>query len=192
MSSIIALFNSISHILEDDLQQFSSMVSEKYIKCSDFYLCAGETPKTMGFVKSGLFRYYYSNEEGEEYTKGFFSDTSLLLSYSALIEKRASHFTIQALQDSHIEEVNYSKMLKQFGHTHWFKDVSVALVQKAYCIKEERERQLLLLSAEDRYKQFFIRFPGLDKHVKQHYIASFLGIKPETLSRIRKKMGLLT
>lgn len=55
-------------------------------------------------------------------------------------------------------------------------------------IKEKRERDLLLLDAETRYKNFLTEFPGMDQRIKQGIIASYLGIKPETLSRIRRKI----
>jgi CRP-like cAMP-binding protein len=55
-------------------------------------------------------------------------------------------------------------------------------------IKEKRERDLLLLDAEKRYKNFLNEFPGMDQRIKQGIIASYLGIKPETLSRIRRKI----
>jgi hypothetical protein len=61
-------------------------------------------------------------------------------------------------------------------------------IEKGYIIKEKRERDLLLLDAETRYNDFLCEFPGIDQRIKQGIIASYLGIKPETLSRIRKKI----
>jgi NADPH:quinone reductase-like Zn-dependent oxidoreductase len=58
--------------------------------------------------------------------------------------------------------------------------------------KEKRERDLLLLDAEKRYKDFLIEYPGMDQRIKQGIIASYLGIKPETLSRIRRRDLFLT
>ena len=63
--------------------------------------------------------------------------------------------------------------------------------EKGYATKEKRERELLLLDAESRYKSFIHEFPHLEPRIKQHMIASYLGITPIALSRIRKKMGLI-
>ena len=58
-------------------------------------------------------------------------------------------------------------------------------------MKTEREREFLLFDAETRYKSFLNTFPGLERRIKQHLIASYLGITPVALSRIRKKMGFI-
>jgi len=192
MSSLIELFKSITLITAETEEKLTEIISTCEISKNDFFLREGQTPRTIGFVKSGLFRYYYSNKEGVEFTKGFIAENNILSSYSALIENRESYFYIQALENSVIEQINYQLFNKYFSNTLWFKDIVILLLQKAYCFKEERERQFLLFDAEERYVSFFNRYPGLDKRIKQHIIASFLGITPESLSRIRKKMGLLT
>ena len=70
-----------------------------------------------------------------------------------------------------------------------WKDLLIRMLEIGYGAKERRERDLLLLDAETRYRNFCNEFPHLIRRVKQHQIASFLGIKPESLSRMRKKMG---
>jgi CRP-like cAMP-binding protein len=192
MNSITDLFDAVSPIPSEMRDRLNSLISQKEISIGEYYLYAGQIPRTMGYVKNGLFRYFYCDKKGTEYTKGFFPENNILISYSALVEKRESYFSIQALENSTIEQLDYSEFCKQFSDTHWFKDIMIVLMQKAYCIKEERERQFLLFDAEQRYKAFFARFPGLDKRVKQHMIASYLGIVPESLSRIRKNMSALT
>lgn len=67
----------------------------------------------------------------------------------------------------------------------------IALLEKGYSIKEKRERDLLLLDAERRYKIFLQDFSVLESTIKQHQIASYIGITPIALSRNRKKMGLI-
>jgi hypothetical protein len=62
-------------------------------------------------------------------------------------------------------------------------------LEKGYCIKEAREREFLLFDAKARYRSFLSTYPGLEKRVKQHLIASYLGITPVALSRVRKKNG---
>jgi CRP-like cAMP-binding protein len=65
-------------------------------------------------------------------------------------------------------------------------------VEKGFIIKEKRERDLLLLDAETRYNNFLKEFPGISQRITQNIIASYLGIKPETLSRIRHRNTFLT
>ncbi|KYP16372.1 Crp/Fnr family transcriptional regulator [Flavihumibacter sp. CACIAM 22H1] len=157
-----------------------------YLK-GEFFLREGQIPRKFGFVQSGLFRYYYQNDKGIEFTKAFIPATSILASYTAMLGQTGSQFFVQALETSTVLEVNYLSWLKlQEKDPAWDKFLIKAL-EKGYASKEKRERDLLLLDAETRYRNFRLEFPGLDKRVQLQHIASYLGIQPESLSRIRKK-----
>jgi hypothetical protein len=65
----------------------------------------------------------------------------------------------------------------------------VVQLQKALIMKEEREREFLMFDAEQRYRAFLQQFPNLEKRIKQHVVASYLRLAPESLSRIRKKIA---
>jgi len=160
----------------------------KPIKASDYFIRAGEVPHKIAFVGSGLFRYVYTNSGGDEFTKGIIAQNFFLSSYSAMIMGRPSYFSIEALENSQLLEIIWSDFehLKE-NDIFWLK-FQLKFVEKGYIIKEKRERELLLLDAETRYKNFLIEFPGMDQRIKQGIIASYLGIQPETLSRIRKKI----
>jgi CRP-like cAMP-binding protein len=139
-------------------------------------------------VNSGLFRYYYVSEKGSEFTKGFFAERSFITAYTAMRKGRPSHYTIEALEDASILVVDYQQWLHlQNRHTCWMHFL-FSLVEKGYEKKESRERELLLFSAEERYRSFLKDYSALEKRLKQHMIASYLGITPVALSRIKKSM----
>jgi len=191
-SPFLHFIDSIVRLPDVQKDKFKTLISERRLLKNENYINAGERPSTMAFVKKGLFRYFYANQEGEEFTKAFFQENSLLISYSAIVADRPSHFSIQALEDAEIEIVDYQKLQALFDEqAGWHKLLSIML-QKAFIIKEERERQFLLYNAQERYASFLRQFPSLDKRIKQHLIASYLRITPESLSRIRRKMKLLS
>ncbi len=191
-NSFLNYIKSITTLALDQETEFYHLTSLKYIDKGQDFISEGEYPKKVGFVVSGLFRYYYIDRKGEEFTKGFFPENSVLSSYSAIVQNRPSYFTIQALEDSVIEVVDFYKLKMSFEPQIWWKDFLLAQIQKGFIVKETREREFLLLDAEQRYLNFRERFPTLENRVKQHIIASYLGITPESLSRIRKKINLLT
>lgn len=163
----------------------------KELSKGDFFIQTGQVPMEMAFVRSGLFRYYYLNEDGTEFTKGFFPENTFLSSYSAMIENRPSYISIEALEDSVIEVVNYKSWQELLqAHSCW-KDFLIYILEHAFAKKENREREFLLFDAEARYKRFLEQYPGLEPRLKQHLVASYLGITPVALSRTRKKMGLV-
>ena len=190
--SFINFIKTTTSIPPKEEECFNALLVKKCIKAGEDFISAGQFSKSIAFVQVGLFRYYYINEAGLEFTKGFFKEGAVLSSYSAILQNRPSYFTIQALEDSVIETINYDEFHKLFSSHHCWNEFLVALLQRVYIIKEAREREFLLFSAEQRYKAFLQRYPGLEKRVKQHIIASYLGIAPESLSRIRRKAGLLT
>ena len=180
---------SIPQIQQDS---FSSLITNKSIKKGEKFIKEGQFSRSIAFVKNGLFRYYYKNLNGLEYTKGFVLENSVLVSYSAYLENRKSYLTIQALEDSTIEIVNLSKFqLLTLEHPCW-NEFLVHVLQQVFLNKEEREREFLLFNVQQRYNSFLKKFPNLEERIKQHLIASYLGISPESLSRTRRKMGLLT
>lgn len=173
---------------ENRVDELMSIGAIKTIEASDYFLKAGDIPAKIAFVSSGLFRYVYTNDKGEEFTKGIIPEHSFLSSYSAMRSKSPSHFYIEALEDSEILEIRwleFSELLE--GDIFWVRFL-LSLVEKGFVIKERRERDLLLLDAETRYRNFTSENPGIEQRIKQSIVASYLGIKPETLSRIRRRI----
>ena len=151
------------------------------------FIRAGEVPRKFAYVEKGLFRYFYLHKKGTEFTKNFIPANHFVSSYSAMIAQKPSLMFIEALHDSEIYEINYQDWLKlSNGHPCW-NALLVKMLEKAFVIKETRERELLLLDAQDRYNNFIRDFPALENSVKQHLIASYLGISPVSLSRLKNK-----
>lgn len=187
ISSFTETLNSITEFHEDQVKKILSFSKIKKIRKDECYIREGEKPKSFAYVFSGLFRYYYIDKNGNDFTKGFFFENSFITSYSALIQNRESYFSIEALEDSEIIEIDYEKWKTLFNQELvWYKFL-LTLIEKGYCVKESREREFLLFDAEERYRSFLQTFPDQQKRIKQHFIASYLGITPVALSRIRKK-----
>ena len=187
ISSFTETLNSITEFHEDQVKKILSFSKIKKIRKDECFIREGEKPKNFAYVFSGLFRYYYIDKNGNDFTKGFFFENSFITSYSALIQNRESYFSIEALEDSEIIEIDYEKWKTLFNQELvWYKFL-LTLIEKGYCVKESREREFLLFDAEERYRSFLQTFPDQQKRIKQHFIASYLGITPVALSRIRKK-----
>lgn len=186
------LIHALTKIPLEELEEFATSLTIVELKKGERFVQAGQFPKRIGFIKKGLFRYFYTHPNGTEFTKAFFDQGTSISAYSALIEQRSSYFSIQALEDSVVETIDYVDILKLYETDPRWKQFEYALLRRGYLIKEEREREFLLFDAEARYATFQTRFPGLEARVRQHMIASYLGITPETLSRIRKKHKPLT
>ncbi len=174
---------------ENKIDEFLSISRDKSIEASDYFIRAGEVPIKIAFVVSGLFRYVYINDKGDEFTKGIIVENLFLSSYSAMIMGKPSYFSIEALEDSIIMEISWKDFILLMENDIFWIKFLLKFIEKGFMIKEKRERDLLLLDAETRYKNFLTEYPGMDQRIRQGIIASYLGIKPETLSRIRSKIS---
>lgn len=182
-------FEHLTNLLpEHRLQELLAISHEKTIQASEYFVTAGEIPYKIAYVGEGLFRYVYITPKGDEFTKGIITEHNFISSYSALILGKPSHFSVEALEDSVILELNWSDFTQLLDKDVFWLRFLLKFVEKGFIIKEKRERDLLLLDAETRYRNFLLEFPGIEQRIKQGIIASYLGIKPETLSRIRKKI----
>ena len=175
-------------IPENKIDEFFSIGKLKSIEKLECFIRAGDVPHKIAYINSGLFRYVYTNDKGEEFTKGIIMDNFFLSSYSAMILGKPSYFSIEALEDSQVLEIHWEDFKRLTENDVFWIKFLLKFVEIGYITKEKRERELLLLDAETRYKNFLTEFPGMDQRIKQGIIASYLGIKPETLSRIRRKI----
>ncbi|MGC3947631.1 MAG: Crp/Fnr family transcriptional regulator [Chryseolinea sp.] len=188
-SSLIQTLRMLCDIPPEEEHKVNGITVIETLKKGDHFIREGAIPTHFGYVVNGLFRYYYLDAKGTEFTKGFFPENNFLTSYTAMKAQQPSHFAIEAIEDSDILVIDYYHWPALYaGHPCW-RQFLLALLEKGYAKKEARERELLVFNAEERYRLFLEQFPDLESRVKQHMVASYLGITPVALSRIRKSMS---
>ena len=161
-------------------------MSEARLAKGDFFLRAGEVPGRIGYVAEGLLRLFCLSIDGKEYTKHFTAEGTLAISYSAFLLAQPSGFSIQAMEESRLLVLGrpaYFELIS--GHPCW-RDAARKLSNMLFIAQEKRGLELLSCDAEERYRRFLADYPGLEGRINQYYIASYLGISPESLSRIRR------
>lgn len=187
IDNFLKTLNTITPIPNKELEKLKKISKVKKIKKREYFLSQGDRCSHIAFVVDGLFRITYLTEDGKEFTKSFLPQNDFLISYSALLEERESYFSIEALEDSTIIVMDYYEWLKLFkDEVSWHK-LLILILQKAFCKKEAREREFLLFDAQTRYESFLNTYPNLSHRIKQHILASYLGISPVTLSKLKKK-----
>ena len=183
------IINNLNVNISDNLiAELSNICVGQTISKGGAFIRAGETPKDIGIVIDGLFRYFYIDEDGKDFTKAFSGSGKILISYSAILQNRPSHFSIEALSNSKILTFNYKAFLSMMEKDiHWY-PLAFKLIESVYVMKELREKSFLLDDATTRYKEFQEHYAEVENQIKLYHVASYLGITPEALSRIRKKM----
>ncbi|RQO30656.1 cyclic nucleotide-binding protein [Taibaiella sp. KBW10] len=173
----------------DDLQQISGLFKTVTLKKGDYWLKTDQYCRQLSFVKSGLLRIYRSVED-KEVTQWISAEGSFLTDLSGFLFQTPSRWNIQALTEVSlytISQTDYQKLgtLVEKWHT-----LEKQFIAKCFTMLENRMFQHLSMSAEERYISFFEQHKALFHQVPLQYIASMLGMTPETFSRIRKKQML--
>lgn len=181
--------NNIS-LHEESSALMRNIFKPKVLKKDSFFLKEGEKSTELGFITQGVFRSYYIDKAGNDVTKYFYAEGGMLFSYFAHLSHKESTYYIQALEDSEILAAKISDFEKAVEGNYELLLLYKKLIDAALIAKEEHAISFKLLSNAERYEQFLTTYPGLEKRIKQCHLASFLGITPVTLSRIRKKLSL--
>jgi CRP-like cAMP-binding protein len=172
-------------IPRSELRKLLNRKTTVIVRTGEHFLMAGDIPRHIGFVLSGLLRFYYTDANGTEITKHFCIEHTLATSYWSFLHQEESAFSIQALEDSRILAIDYDTYHYLLnGHVCW-RSVARKLAEMLFVLKGKKEAELLLYDATERYLRFVQENPDLEKRLNQYHIASYLNIAPESLSRIR-------
>src|SRR5690625_5250024 len=167
---------------------FRTLLQIKTIQKNNYFLKVGDNVPFIGFCVEGLFRLFYNTIEGNEYNKSFCSKGDFVTCYSAILQKKTATFSIQAVMESTLIIIPYQAFTKLFERHICWVIIAKCIAEQLYLNKEMREQDLLLLSAEERYLKFSRDYQHLVDHIPQYQIASYIGITPVALSRIRRKL----
>jgi len=159
----------------------------RHLVKDEYFIREGERPDTMAFIAKGLFRVFYITEGAEERTLVFRGQGRMISAFSAYLENRDSWYSIQSLEDSDLICVSFDDYKRDLAQNEYLREINARYVEMILLEKENRERELLCDDAQTRYEKFISRYPGIEARLKQYHIASYLGITPVALSRIRKR-----
>ena len=177
------LINKIG-LKEVHFLQLNKLLKKVQLKKKDHLIKAGETCSFLGFVQDGVLRSYIQKDV-DEFNVDFYLPNCFVSSYTSFLTQTPTKGYIQALSDATIYSIShadYTDLLK--FSSDWYllgKYIADTLFIKK-CI---RETSLLTDSATDRYRLLLNTYPQIEQQVAQYHIATYLGIKPESLSRIK-------
>lgn len=173
-------------VSNQDLGVISTFFQPKKLHKGEFFLKTGRRSDRLGFVQSGILREFVILDD-KEITKWISTNGYFAVDLASFVFHQPARWNIQALTDCEIyiiESVDYDK-IGQFV-PRWA-ELEKLFIAKCFTVLEDRVLQHLALSAEERYEQLFNFNKELFNQVPLQYLASMLGMTPETFSRIRKK-----
>ena len=171
-------------ISETYYEQFLQVSELREFSKKELVLPIGKVCSFIGFVEEGVLR-SYREKDGEEYISDFYVPGSFVTSYRSFLNQEPSTGAIQALENCVIRclsRTNYDLLLHESAE--WYK-LGKYIADTLFIKKCIKETSLLMDSALERYRLLLKTYPHIGQHVSQYHVASYLGIKPESLSRIK-------
>jgi CRP-like cAMP-binding protein len=189
-----AQFLALSQVLNQliappktELEGFLNLFEPRILEPGEYFLRAGDPSTALAFVNSGLLRFFYQTADGKEFNKSFIPENQFAAAYSAFLTGMPARFSTQALEQSHLLVCDLAPVIEMFDLHRCWEKLGRILAEQLYIKKETREAEFLLDDAETRYRNFQNSYPGLEDRLAQYHIASYLGITPVALSRIRRR-----
>ncbi|HCM33603.1 MULTISPECIES: Crp/Fnr family transcriptional regulator [Chryseobacterium] len=149
---------------------------------------AGKIPDYLYYIVSGYLRLFYTDQNGNEVTTHINCPPGFFTSYSHFINETISEDYVECITDCELLRITKKDLDNLVRENQTMKDFSISVFQQSIAYNENRSRELSVLNAEERYLKLIKDYPEIIQNVPIQYIASFLGMKPESLSRIRRKI----
>jgi CRP/FNR family transcriptional regulator, anaerobic regulatory protein len=148
----------------------------------------GKIPEYLYFINSGYMRLFYYDENGDEIVTNLSAESSFIASFLSFINGFPAKENVECITECELLRIAKPNLKKLIDESDTFKQFSLIIFQQAMASTEIRANDLAILNAEQRYKKFIADQSSILQNVPVQYIASFLGMKPESLSRIRRQI----
>lgn len=148
----------------------------------------GKIPEYLYFVSTGYMRLFYYDDNGDEVTTYFGLPYGFIASFLSFIHAKQANENVECITDCELVRIARPNLAKLIDESENFKKFSLIIFEQAIATTEKRANDLATLNAEQRYKKFIEQHPLLLQNIPVQYIASYLGMKPESLSRIRRQI----
>lgn len=177
-------------VSEEGIQQVISALKVRHIKKKKNILNEGDPANMMFYVNEGLFRYYIFDEQGIEHTIDLVAQHNWFGDAKAFLSQESAEINVEALEDSQVFVLSYEDLNRFYDEIPMFERLVRRIVEHYFIKSLERSKKVSRAGypAQERYLEFLRSHPKLENRVPSIYLASYLGITPETLSRLRSQV----
>jgi len=188
METLFETISQIGNVSEDLKKDISQKLQYKKYKKKDILLNQGEICDHLYFVSKGLLRAYYE-KEGKDICSWFMKEMDFIIAVCSFFQRVPSNESIQALSDCELCYIHYDDLMELYNKHLEFNTIGRRLTEHYYCLSEERLVGMRNQTAAEKYNFMLAHYPALVERVPSMYLASYLGIARETLSRIKQGWG---
>ncbi|MBW1658385.1 Crp/Fnr family transcriptional regulator [Flavobacterium quisquiliarum] len=187
MTSLIEYFRKLG-FAENTLSEFLSCIKTRQFSANELILVQGQIENYLSFIDTGVVRYYVVANDKEITFDFAFKDT-FYCAYDSFYNRTQTRIYVQALTDCQLYSISHENLQRLYEKCETAKKLGRIATEYLLDKKVKRELALLTKTPQERYEKLLFEQPKYIKQIPLKYLASYIGIVPETLSRIRKRIS---
>lgn len=188
MEEVKTFIDRIYPMNRADWDFFSSKLYKETLKKKATLIQMGAVEHHLSFISEGIVRFYIPNED-KDLTFGFLFENEFVTAYDSFITQTPSPYQIETLTNTTLWRISFTDLQEVYQKTESGNLIGRRMAENMFLLKSKREISLLNKTAEERYLDLFQERPNLLKQIPLKYIASYIGVTPQALSRIRKRIS---
>lgn len=189
MQQLRTYLETIVALDDADWDYFSSRLILQEIPKNSSFLKLGQVENYISFIQEGTVRLFIPKDDNtKDITFGFSFQEEFISAYDSFLTRKSSLYQLETLVDTKLWRISYSDLQDVYKNTKIGNTIGRFTAERLFLLKSKREQSLLDETAEQRYTNLFKERPNLLKDIPLKYIASYIGITPQALSRIRKRI----
>ena len=188
MESLIKAVKQFIRITSEEEAIISNLFTESRLKPGGYFLEEGKICRSVAFIEKGLLRYFVT-QDGNEKTISFNKENEFACNYKSFLPAKPSDTSIQALEETTLYLISYDNLQRLYADVKEGERLGRMAIEQVFLAVMEQIRSLYADPPAARYQQFLATYPDLVQRIPQYYIASYVGVKPQSLSRIRKRLS---
>lgn len=189
ISPIINHFENYIALNDAEITALSERLSERSLKRRQFILQEGDVCKAYSFVVEGCFKMYKIDDQGREHNLQFAVEDGWIADIGSFHSEGPSELFIEAMEKSTILQITKPDLLHLYTNYPKFDRIFRVLVENAFINLQRRVLNNISSTAEERYLDFMNKYPAFFNRISNVQIASYLGVTPEFLSKIRRRLS---
>lgn len=188
---VIKNLSQICPLSDGLIRRLSEVTSQISLKAKTVLLQPGKICEKVFFIENGFARAFY-NRGDQEITSWFMGEGDVIVSVHSFFAQKPSFESIELLEDSILTALSYAELQLIYQEFIEFNMIGRVLTEKYYMLSEERTFGLRLQTTEERYVALLKNHPEIFNRAPLKHVASYLGMMPETLSRLRAKVRIIS
>ena len=184
---LLETLKDLIRISEKEEALLTALFKPLKLRAGEYFLEEGQLCRYVGLIEEGLVRYYL-NDSGNEKTLYFSKEGEFVSNYQSFLPREPSDMSIQAIEDTTLQVINYSDLQQIYTGLNEGNKFGRLALEYVYASSMQQLKSFYKDSPAARYDEFLRSYPDLAQRLPQYYIASYIGIKPQSLSRIRKRL----